>query len=85
VVFGCGGVEGAATGIERHGGMYLKSVANYDKTFAPVKAASSTIAFYQKINLFIYEPTQSPAVYIVRSVATSRFGLKTVNRKEPFY
>ncbi len=64
--------------------LYLQSVANATKTFAPVKAASSEIAFYQKINLFIHEPTQSPAVCIVRSAAMRRFGLNTVNRKEFF-
>ncbi len=64
--------------------LYLQSVANAAKTFAPVKAASSAIAFYQKINLFTHEPTQSPAVAIVRSAAMRRLGLNTVNRKEPF-
>jgi hypothetical protein len=64
--------------------LYLQSVANAAKTFAPVKAASAAIAFYQKINLFTHEPTQSPAVAIVRSAAMRRFGLNTVNRKEPF-
>ncbi len=34
--------------------LYLQSVANAAKTFAPVKAASSAIAFYQKINLFTH-------------------------------
>ncbi len=36
--------------------MYLRSVANGAKTFAPVKAASAAIAFYHKINLFSHEP-----------------------------
>jgi integrase len=64
--------------------MYLQSVANRAKTFAPVKAASAAIAFYQKINLFSHEPTQSPAVNIVREAAVRRFGLNPRNRKEPF-
>jgi integrase len=49
-----------------------------------VKAASAAIAFYQKINLFSHEPTQSPAVCLVREAATRRFGLNAKNRKEPF-
>jgi hypothetical protein len=52
--------------------------------FAPVKAASAVIAFYHKILLFDHEPTQSPAVCIMRSAAMRRFGLNTTNRKEPF-
>ena len=32
--------------------LYLDSVMNGAKTFAPVMAASAAIAFYQKINLF---------------------------------
>jgi integrase len=50
----------------------------------PVKAASAAIAFYQKINLFSHEPTQSPAVCLVREAAIRRFGLNPKNRKDPF-
>jgi len=64
--------------------LYLQSVVNGAKTFAPVKAASAAIAFYQKINLFDHEPTLSPSVCIVRSAAMRRFGLNTTYRKEPF-
>jgi integrase len=64
--------------------MYLQSVENGAKTFAPVKAASAAFAFYQKINLFRHEPTQSPAVCLVREAAIRRFGLNPKNRKEPF-
>ena len=64
--------------------MYLQSVVNGAGTFAPVKAASAAIAFYQKINLFSHEPTKSPAVCIVREAAIRRFGLNAKNRKEPF-
>jgi integrase len=64
--------------------MYLQSVVNGAKTFAPVKAASAAIDFYQKINLFSHEPTQSPAVCHVREAAIRRFGLNPNNRKEPF-
>ena len=64
--------------------MYMQSVANNAKTFAPVKAASTAIAFYQKINLFSHEPTQSPAVCLVREAAIGRFGLNPKNQKEPF-
>jgi len=55
--------------------MYTQSVANNAKTFAPVKAASPAIAFYQKTNLFSHEPTQSPAACLVREAAIRRFGL----------
>ena len=44
---------------------------NVAKTFAPVKAASTAIAFYQKINLFSHEPTQSSATCLSRSTVTS--------------
>jgi hypothetical protein len=64
--------------------MYLQSVANGAKTFAPLKAASAAIAFYQKITLFSHEPTQSPAVNIVREAAVRQCGLNPKNRKEPF-
>ena len=37
--------------------MYLQSVANGAKMFAPVKAASAAIAFHQKILIFSHEPT----------------------------
>jgi hypothetical protein len=57
---------------------------NGAKTSAPVKAASASIAFYQKINLFNHEPTQSPANCLVRSAAMTRFGLNAKNCKEPF-
>jgi hypothetical protein len=64
--------------------MYLQSVVNRAKTFAPVKAASAVISFYQKINIFSHEPTQTPAVCLVREAAIRRFGLNAKNRKEPF-
>ena len=64
--------------------MYLQSVANSAKTFAPVKAASAAIAFFQKVNLFDHEPTQCPAACLVRNAAMRRFGLNPKNRKEPF-
>ena len=63
--------------------LYLQAVMNSAKTCAPVKAASAAIAFYQKINLFNHEPTQSPATCFVRSAATRRFSLNAKNRKEP--
>ncbi len=59
-------------------------MVNGAKTFLPVKAASSVIAFYQKINIFSHEPAHSPAVCLVREVAIRRFGLNAKNRKEPF-
>jgi hypothetical protein len=57
---------------------------NGAKMFAPVKAASAAIAFYQKINLFDHEPTQSPAVCLVRGAAMRKCGLNPQKRKEPF-
>ena len=57
---------------------------NGAQKFAPVKAAFIAIAFYRKINLSSHEPTQSPAVCLVRSAAMRRFGLNSKNRKEPF-
>jgi hypothetical protein len=37
--------------------LYLQSVINGAETVAPGKATSAASAFYQKINLFDYEPT----------------------------
>ena len=37
--------------------IYIQSVVNGAKTFAPEKAASVAIAFYQENNLFSHEPT----------------------------
>jgi len=54
------------------------------KTFAPVKAASAAIAFYQKINPFDHELGQSASVTLVRGAATRKFGLNSKNLKEPF-
>jgi hypothetical protein len=48
---------------------------NDANTFAPVKASSAAIAFYQKINLFSHEPTRSLAFCLVRSAAIGWFGL----------
>ena len=59
----------------------MKNTAN---TFAPAKSTSAEIAFYQKINLFNHEPTQSPAVCVVRGAAMRKFSLNTKNQKEPF-
>ncbi len=64
--------------------IYLQSVMINAKTFAPVKAASTMSAFFQKINLFDHEPTQSSAACVVRSVSMQKFGLNTKNRKKPF-
>jgi hypothetical protein len=64
--------------------MYLQSKANGAKSFAPVKAASAAIAFFQKVNLFDHEPTQCPAACLVRNAAMRMFGLNPKNRKEPF-
>jgi hypothetical protein len=64
--------------------LYLQSVVNRAKTFAPVKASSAAIAFFQRVNLFDHEPTQCPAARLVRNAAMRRFGLTPKNRKEPF-
>ena len=64
--------------------LYLQAVMDGAKTFAPVKTASAAIAFYQKINLFNQDPTQSQAACLVRSAATRCFNLNAKNRKEPF-
>jgi hypothetical protein len=37
--------------------IYMQTAMNDAKKFAPVKAASATIAFCLKINLFDHEPT----------------------------
>jgi hypothetical protein len=64
--------------------LYLQSVINGAKTFAPVKAASATIAFYQKNILFSHEPMRSLVACMMRSAATQRFGPNEKIRKEPF-
>jgi hypothetical protein len=64
--------------------LYLRSVVERSKSYAPVKSHSAAIAFYQKVNLFGHLPTRSPAVNMVRQAAARQFGLGTRNRKEPF-
>ena len=64
--------------------LFLQSVADGAKTFAPVKSHSAAIAFFQKVNLFNHLPTQSPVVCMVRQAAARKFGLSTRNRKTPF-
>ena len=64
--------------------LYLQSLVERSKTFAPVKSASATIASFQKVNLFNHLPTQSPAVGMVRQAAARKFGLTPKGRKEPF-
>ena len=62
----------------------MQFVMNGAKIFAPVKVAFAAVAFYQKINLFDHEPTQSPAVCLVRGAAMRKFGLNPKSRKDPF-
>ncbi len=64
--------------------MYLQSMVNDAKSFAPVKAASAAIVFFQKVNLFDHEPTHCPAACIVRNAAMRKFGLDPKIRKGPF-
>jgi hypothetical protein len=64
--------------------LYLRSVVERSKSYAPGKIHSAAIAFYKKLNLFGHLPTRSPAVNMVREVAARHFGLGTRNRKEPF-
>ncbi len=52
-------------------------------SFAPVKAASAAIAFFQKVNLFDHEPTQCPAACLVRNAAMRKYGLDPKIRKKP--
>ncbi len=49
-----------------------------------MKATSAAIAFYQKINLFAHESTQSPTVCIIRNAAMRKFGLDAKSQKETF-
>ncbi len=64
-------------------GLYLQSVVEKANTFAPVKSASSAIAYFQKINLQHHLPTRSPMVGMVRQAASRKFGLTPKGRKEP--
>ncbi len=48
--------------------LYLQSVVERFKSYAPVKSYSAATAFYQKVNMFGHLPTRSPAVNIVRQV-----------------
>jgi hypothetical protein len=64
--------------------MYLQSVSNDAKSFAPVKAASAEIAVFQKVNLLGHEPTQCSAACLVPNAAMRKFGLNPKNRKDPF-
>ena len=42
--------------------LYLRSVVERSRSYAPVKSPSDAIAFYQKVNMFGHLPTRSPAV-----------------------
>ena len=64
--------------------MYLQVVADGAQSFAPVKQASASIAFFQKVNLYSHLPTQSPEACMVRGAAARKFGLAPKNRKTPF-
>ncbi len=59
-------------------------MVNRAKTFAPIKTASATIGFYQRVNLFDHGLTECPAVCLFRNAAMRRFGMTPKNRKEPF-
>ena len=63
--------------------LYLQSVADRAKSFAPLKSHSATIAFFQKVNLFNHLPTQSPVVCMVRQAATRKFGLSPKKSEGP--
>jgi hypothetical protein len=64
--------------------LYLQSVADGAKSFAPAKNHLAAIASFQKVNLFNHLPTQSPVVCMVRQATTRKFGLSPKNRKAPF-
>ena len=64
--------------------LYVQSVADDAKTFAPVKSCSAEIAFFQKVNRYHHLPTKSLAVCMARQAAAIRFGLAPQNRKAPF-
>jgi hypothetical protein len=64
--------------------LYLRSVVERSRSYAPVKSPSDAIAFYQKVNMFGHLPTRSPAVNMVRQAVAKHFGLGTRNRREPF-
>ncbi len=64
--------------------MYLQTAVNDAKSFAPVKAASVAITFFQKVIIFDHEPTQCPAACLVRNAVMRKFGLNSKIRKDPF-
>ena len=64
--------------------LYLRSVVERSKSYAPVKSHSASISFYQKVNMFGHLPTRPPAVNMVRHDAAKHFGLGTRDRKELF-
>jgi hypothetical protein len=55
--------------------LYMQSVVERSKSFAPVKSAPTTIAFFHKVNLYNHLPTPSPTVGMVRQAAARKFGL----------
>ncbi len=65
--------------------MYLQSVVERSKSYAPVKSHSVAIAFFQKFNLFGHLPTRSLGVNMVRQTTARRFGLGPKNRKDSFH
>jgi hypothetical protein len=57
--------------------LYLQSVMNGAKMFAPLKAASAAIAFYQKINLFDHDSVVFNRCGCSLNCGTSRAGSRS--------
>ncbi len=69
-----------------HGGALPAWQSNVErsKSFAPMKSASASIAFFHKVNLYNHLPTQSRVVGMVRQAAARKFGLIPKEMKETF-
>jgi hypothetical protein len=64
--------------------LYFQSLMDNANSFSTIKSASSSIAFFHKINLYTNHPTMAPEVCMVRTAAARKFGLSAKRVKEPF-
>ena len=64
--------------------IYFQVMMDKAKKIASIKSASEAIAFYQKMNLYIHNPTMAPEASMVQRAAARKFGLTPLGRKTPF-
>ena len=64
--------------------MYFQVIMDKAKTVALIKIAPEAIAFYQKLNLYIHNPTMAHEAGMVRRSMARKCGITPLKRKTPF-